>query len=586
MAKLGKRKGAPESGKTLRFWGQSFSETGKKGTIQGYSLNASWLENGADDGASDSRYPVSAEFRELKIPEGSTSVAVGSLIFYLGGMGERRPLDDVIVYDTSNFALSGLRPMLCARVEPRASVMEGRIIVFGGNGDYFAEPWMEAFDLCTQEWTPLASPPFRPTCQLFMCSFLHDSSEILVDSGWHHEGVDGGDSAKDGGGEAADDDDEETGDSKSRGGRFLIYRIKQNAWAMFHSQGLESGSPFLEFDVCQHEALAVGKTLYWFTDVLIAYDLARKLWYTGPVEGMEEQGNQRSVTTSSHTPRLFHVEDDLFCLVWLDCCKHLTGPSYLQRLLCTKFQVSGKRYFPFIDQGFLSASALSFRRYHVHPLTLLGGFVLMLPLLTSSGDGQGGSSIATGQSDDELSTNYGGLDFEALSRLDGRRWSSSCRSQEGLELVDVNRDGEEESMTESIRTLSQKYRPMFFEELIGQNIVVQSLMNVILRGRVASLYLFQGPRGTGKTSTARVLAAALNCLASNKTKPCGVCRECSEFILGNVLRQLPDGCHCRVLATACEAEDFSGVVDLEEMMGVLSVLSFFSSLAKKLEFTF
>ncbi|KAK3021575.1 hypothetical protein RJ639_046282 [Escallonia herrerae] len=145
----------------------------------------------------------------------------------------------------------------------------------------------------------------------------------------------------------------------------------------------------------------------------------------------------------------------------------------------------------------------------------------LIPLLTSSGDGQGGSSFATGQSDDELSTNYGGLDLEALSRLDGRRWSSSCRSQEGLELVAVNRDGEEESMTESIRTLSQKYRPMFFEELIGQNIVVQSLMNAILRGRVASLYLFQGPCGTGKTSTARVLAAALNCLASNKTKPCG-----------------------------------------------------------------
>ncbi|KAK2970869.1 hypothetical protein RJ640_022311 [Escallonia rubra] len=58
-----------------------------------------------------------------------------------------------------------------------------------------------------------------------------------------------------------------------------------------------------------------------------------------------------------------------------------------------------------------------------------------------------------------------------------------------------------------------------------ENIVVQSLMNAILRGMVASLYLFQGPRGTGKTSTARVLAAALNCLASNKTKPCGYCNE-------------------------------------------------------------
>ncbi|XP_044461989.1 protein STICHEL-like [Mangifera indica] len=156
----------------------------------------------------------------------------------------------------------------------------------------------------------------------------------------------------------------------------------------------------------------------------------------------------------------------------------------------------------------------------------------ILPLLTNSGDGRAGSSIGTVHSDDELSTNYGELDLEALSRLDGRRWSSSCRSQDGLEIVALNGGGEEDGMLENIRSLSQKYKPMFFDELIGQNIVVQSLANAVSRGRIAPVYLFQGPRGTGKTSTAKVFAAALNCLATEETKPCGFCRECTDFISG------------------------------------------------------
>ncbi|KAM1120553.1 hypothetical protein ACFXTH_044675 [Malus domestica] len=156
----------------------------------------------------------------------------------------------------------------------------------------------------------------------------------------------------------------------------------------------------------------------------------------------------------------------------------------------------------------------------------------VLPLLTNSCDGRGGSSIGTGRSDDELSTNFGELDLEALSRLDGRRWSSSCRSQEGLEIVAVNGDGEEEGSPENIRSFSQKYKPMFFGELIGQNIVVQSLINAIARGRIAPVYLFQGPRGTGKTSAARIFTASLNCLSPDENKPCGFCRECSDFMSG------------------------------------------------------
>lgn len=156
----------------------------------------------------------------------------------------------------------------------------------------------------------------------------------------------------------------------------------------------------------------------------------------------------------------------------------------------------------------------------------------VLPLLTNSGDGRGGSSIGTGRSDDELSTNYGELDLEALSRLDGRRWSTSCRSQDGLEIVAVNGEGEEEGTAENIKSLSQKYKPLFFEELIGQHIVVQSLVNAVSRGRIAPVYLFQGPRGTGKTSTAKIFAAALNCQATEEMKPCGYCRECTDFLSG------------------------------------------------------
>ncbi|KAF9685124.1 hypothetical protein SADUNF_Sadunf03G0021800 [Salix dunnii] len=154
-----------------------------------------------------------------------------------------------------------------------------------------------------------------------------------------------------------------------------------------------------------------------------------------------------------------------------------------------------------------------------------------LPLLTDSGYGKAGSSIGTGHSDDELSTNYGELDLEALCRLDGRRWSS-CRSQDGLEILALHGDGEDEGTVENIRSLSQKYKPAFFSELIGQKNVVQSLITAIYRGRIAPVYLFQGPRGTGKTSAARIFASALNCMSTEEIKPCGRCRECNDSSSG------------------------------------------------------
>ncbi|KAL5214798.1 hypothetical protein ABZP36_003950 [Zizania latifolia] len=86
--------------------------------------------------------------------------------------------------------------------------------------------------------------------------------------------------------------------------------------------------------------------------------------------------------------------------------------------------------------------------------------------------------------------------------------------------------------TETPRCLSQKFRPRSFSELIGLNVVAQSLLYSSCKGKVAPMYLFHGPRGTGKTSTARIFAAALNCLSLEEQRPCGFCKECVILFSG------------------------------------------------------
>ncbi|KAL5216315.1 hypothetical protein ABZP36_007716 [Zizania latifolia] len=87
--------------------------------------------------------------------------------------------------------------------------------------------------------------------------------------------------------------------------------------------------------------------------------------------------------------------------------------------------------------------------------------------------------------------------------------------------------------TETPRCLSQKFRPRCFSELVGLSVVAQSLLYSCCKGKVAPMYLFHGPRGTGKTSTARVFAAALNCLSvEEEQRPCGFCKECVVLFSG------------------------------------------------------
>jgi len=79
------------------------------------------------------------------------------------------------------------------------------------------------------------------------------------------------------------------------------------------------------------------------------------------------------------------------------------------------------------------------------------------------------------------------------------------------------------------QTLYLKYRSQKFGDLVGQDAIAQTLRNAVEQGRVAHAYLFSGVRGTGKTSTARILAKAINCLDRKGAEPCGVCANCVEI---------------------------------------------------------
>src|SRR5689334_9264942 len=85
----------------------------------------------------------------------------------------------------------------------------------------------------------------------------------------------------------------------------------------------------------------------------------------------------------------------------------------------------------------------------------------------------------------------------------------------------------------SYLVLARKYRPQTFKELVGQEHIAELLGQAIKSDRIAQAYLFCGPRGTGKTSSARILAKSLNCVKGPTLTPCGECPACQEITKGN-----------------------------------------------------
>ncbi|MET0239656.1 MAG: DNA polymerase III subunit gamma/tau [Sphingobium sp.] len=110
------------------------------------------------------------------------------------------------------------------------------------------------------------------------------------------------------------------------------------------------------------------------------------------------------------------------------------------------------------------------------------------------------------------------------------------------------------------RVLARKYRPQTFSELIGQEAMVQTLANAIRRGRLAHAFVMTGVRGVGKTSTARLIAKALNCVGPDGTgeatiDPCGVCEPC---------KAIAEGRHIDVVEM--DAASHTGVDDVREII--------------------
>lgn len=87
----------------------------------------------------------------------------------------------------------------------------------------------------------------------------------------------------------------------------------------------------------------------------------------------------------------------------------------------------------------------------------------------------------------------------------------------------------------STEVLYRKWRPTLFRDVVGQDLVTTTLRNAVAMSRVSHAYLLHGPRGTGKTSTARILAKAVNCLTPQDGEPCNTCQLCMDALTGKSL---------------------------------------------------
>jgi DNA polymerase-3 subunit gamma/tau len=133
--------------------------------------------------------------------------------------------------------------------------------------------------------------------------------------------------------------------------------------------------------------------------------------------------------------------------------------------------------------------------------------------------------------------------------------------------LDIPEQPPKPASTSPYRVLARKYRPQTFAELIGQDAMVKTLANAIERGRIAHAFLLTGVRGVGKTSTARLIAKALNCIGPDglggpTITPCNVCEPC---------RAISEGRHIDVIEM--DAASHTGIDDIREIIDAVRYAS-------------